>query len=104
MNKIVVFLTTVVLASTCYGYIDCNTAAIPPPDVTYVDVGYLMGGSDGSSSAPWTSIQDGIDDADDYTCIYVREGTYSENIALMMTDKYTEDSQMIPGVGETGTT
>ena len=52
-------------------------------DYVYVDADYDGGDEDGSSSHPYTEIQDAVDEArDEGKDVYVRSGEYEENIKL----------------------
>ncbi len=55
---------------------DCNDADASEPQV--VDVSAAGTRSDGTATYPWTTIQEGIDGADE--CVIVYAGTYHENV------------------------
>lgn len=52
------------------------------PDTQYVDQSFV-GASDGSSSSPWTSIQEGVDAAAPGAIVAVAEGSYLERVDWM---------------------
>jgi hypothetical protein len=52
------------------------------PDTEYVDASYAAGASDGSQTAPWTTIQEGIDAALPGAIVAVAEGSYPESLEV----------------------
>jgi len=52
------------------------------PDTEYVDASYTGGASDGSASAPWTSIQAGVDAALAGAIVAVAGGSYVEDVRI----------------------
>jgi hypothetical protein len=62
---------------------DGRWGAIPvEPDTVFVDATYTGGGSDGSPSKPWTTIQSGIDAAAAGAIVAVAAGSYVEDVAI----------------------
>jgi hypothetical protein len=65
----------------CADYCDCSAQS--PGAIIHVDAANDPGG-DGSENDPFDTIQGGIDEASDSNipCVYVKQGTYSENITF----------------------
>jgi hypothetical protein len=74
--------------TTCRAIVDCGTGQwgnIPGALTTeYVDAAYDVAGgpSDGTTSAPWTTIQAGIDAAASGAVVAVAAGSYAEDLLL----------------------
>jgi len=79
---------------------DCDDATSTEPHM--VDASSAAATPDGSANAPWTTIQDGIDNAS--TCVVVAAGTYTENVDfggrdVLVTGVEGADSTIIQGGG-----
>jgi hypothetical protein len=72
--------------TTCRPVADCGQdewgAIVTDSDTQFVDASYSGGANDGSQSAPWTSIQQGIDAAFDGATVAVAAGSYTGNIDI----------------------
>lgn len=52
------------------------------PDTEHVDAAYTGGNSDGSMTAPWTTIQAAVDAALPGAVVAVQDGSYTENLVI----------------------
>ncbi|MBW2458135.1 MAG: right-handed parallel beta-helix repeat-containing protein [Deltaproteobacteria bacterium] len=70
----------------CHPVAPCGAAPwgdIPvESDTEHVDASYSGGSSDGSSAAPWTTIQAGVDAAADGAIVAIAAGTYAETVTI----------------------